>query len=157
MQLIAVPKSKHNQGGNTSMVIQLPESEARAMLERGKVARLGCIVNGDPYIVPINYFMKDGRAYSHSLPGLKVDALRLNPRACLQADEINSDFEWRSVIGFGEFEEITEPSMREQILGQLLLRFPRLTPVEAAIATDIDTPPIIVFAIKIERVTAVGE
>lgn len=139
------------------MVTQLSEAEAQAMLERATIARLGCVMNGAPYIVPINYFLRDGRAYSHSLPGAKIEALRRNPRACLQADEIEGALQWRSVIGFGVYEEITDPLSRERVLGELLLRFPKLTPVESAIANDIDTPPIIVFAIRIDRVTAVGE
>jgi uncharacterized protein len=145
------------ESGGDEMVNQFPETEARAMLERCDLARLGCIVDGEPYVVPINYYMKDGRAYSHSLPGLKIDAMRTNNRACLQVDEINSDFEWRSVIGFGRFEEITEPLLREKVLSELLMKFPKLTPVESALASDVDAPPIIVFAIAIDRVTGVRE
>lgn len=139
------------------MFRQLSEADARDMLQQGELARLGCIVNGEPYIVPINYFLEGDRAYSHSLAGLKIDALRKNPRACLQLDEIEGDFQWRSVMAFGVYEEIDERATRERILTQLLRRFPKLTPVESAIAMDGEAPEIVVFCIKIKRVTAVAE
>jgi len=47
-----------------------------------------CIAAGWPYVVPVNYFFDGKDIYIHSLPGKKLDALRANPRACLQVDEI---------------------------------------------------------------------
>jgi nitroimidazol reductase NimA-like FMN-containing flavoprotein (pyridoxamine 5'-phosphate oxidase superfamily) len=114
-------------------------------------------VNGEPYIVPINYNFEDEYLYSHSLPGTKINALRGNPRACVQVDEIESDLHWRSAIAFGKFEEITKQNERAEILAKLLRRFPMLTPVEAAICADGCSPEVIVFRIKIDRVTGVSE
>lgn len=139
------------------MFIRLSEEESRSVLSTARVARLGCIVDGGPYIVPINYYFEDGCAHIHSLPGLKISALREDPRACMQLDEIESDAHWRSVLAFGNYEEITSPSERKSILGKLLIRFPMLTPVESAIAEDAGPPSVIVFRIRIDRVTGVGE
>jgi nitroimidazol reductase NimA-like FMN-containing flavoprotein (pyridoxamine 5'-phosphate oxidase superfamily) len=139
------------------MFVKLSEEESRRMLSAAGVARLGCIVDGGPYIVPINYYFDGDCVHSHSLPGLKILALRENPRACLQLDEIESDASWRSVLAFGNYEEITILSERKNILGKLLNRFPMLTPVESAIAEDAAPPSVIVFRIRIDRVTGVGE
>ncbi len=109
------------------MITMLSESEARKLLRSARIARLGCIVNGEPYIVPINYNFEDDCLYSHSLHGLKIAGLRENPRACVQVDEIESDLCWRSVLAFGKFEEITKANEREEILAKLLRRFPMLT------------------------------
>jgi nitroimidazol reductase NimA-like FMN-containing flavoprotein (pyridoxamine 5'-phosphate oxidase superfamily) len=95
--------------------------------------------------------------YSHSLAGLKITGLRENPRVCVQTDEIESDLRWRSAIAFGWYEEITNPNERADVLNKLLRRFPMLTPVESAIAVDGSAPDVIVFRIKIERVTGVSE
>jgi nitroimidazol reductase NimA-like FMN-containing flavoprotein (pyridoxamine 5'-phosphate oxidase superfamily) len=108
-------------------------------------------------VVPINYLFEDMAIYSHSMPGRKIEALRTHPRACLQVDEIQDDFNWRSVIAFGNFEEIRVPSDRRSILGKLLGRFPLLTPVESAIAQDAGAPDSIVFRIVIDRITGVEE
>ena len=139
------------------MMTMLNEIEARKVLQSARVARLGCIVNGEPYVVPISCHLEDDCLYSHSLPGLKISGLRENPRACVQVDEIESDLRWRSAIAFGKFEEITKSNEREEILTRLLRQFPMLTPVESAIAVDTSTPPVIVFRIRIDRLTGVSE
>lgn len=139
------------------MMTILNNEEARKVLQSARIGRLGCIVNGEPYIVPIGYSFEDDSLYSHSLPGTKINALRENPRACVQVDEIESDLIWRSALAFGEFQEITKPHERSEILSKLLRRFPMLTPVEAVITDDGSSPGVIVFRIKIDRVTGVAE
>lgn len=139
------------------MITMLDTQEARKVFLSARVARLGCIVNGQPYIVPINYNFEDDCLYSHSLPGLKISGLRENPQACVQVDEIESELLWRSAIAFGKFEEITRQSERAEVLAKLLGRFPMLTPVESAMTTDGYSPQVIVFRIKIDRITGVSE
>ena len=139
------------------MITTLDSHEAQKVFQSARVARLGCIVNGEPYIVPINYNFENNCLYSHSLPGTKINGMRENPHACLQVDEIESDLRWRSAIAFGEFEEITKQSERAEVLSKLLRRFPMLTPVESAITTDGYSPEVIVFRIKIGRITGVSE
>jgi nitroimidazol reductase NimA-like FMN-containing flavoprotein (pyridoxamine 5'-phosphate oxidase superfamily) len=135
----------------------LSEEEGRALLSTRGIGRLGCVDNGEPYVVPISYVFDEGSVYSHSLPGRKIEALRAHRRACLQVDDIKSDFEWRSVIAFGNFEEIRAPSDRRSILGKLLARFPLLTPVESVMTTDTSEPNSIVFRIRIDLITGVAE
>lgn len=135
----------------------LVEEEARALLSASRIGRLGCIDNGEPYVVPINYVFEEGSIYSHSLPGRKIDAMRAHPRACLQVDQIADDFHWRSAIAYGDFEEIRVSSDRRSILGKLLARFPLLTPVESVMAQDAGAPDPVVFRIRIDRLTGVAE
>jgi len=139
------------------MMKMLSGDEARKLFQSARVVRLGCIVKGEPYVVPINCHLEDDYLYSHSLPGLKISGLRENPSACVQVDEIESDLRWRSAIAFGKFEEITKANERADILGKLLKRFPMLTPVESAIAIDGSVPEVIIFRIKIERLSGVSE
>lgn len=135
----------------------LQEDQSRALLSAGRIGRLGCVDNGEPYIVPINYVFEGETVYSHSLPGRKIEALRAHPRACLQVDEIENDFNWRSVIAYGNFEEIRVPSDRRTILSKLLARFPMLTPVESVMAQDATAPDSVVFRIIVDRITGVEE
>ena len=139
------------------MMKMLTDDEARKLFQTARVVRLGCIANGEPYVVPINCHFEDDCLYSHSLPGLKISGLRENPRACVQVDEIESDLNWRSAIAFGKFEEITKPNERADVLRKLLRRFPMLTPVESAIALDGAASEVIVFRIRIERLTGASE
>ena len=135
----------------------LSEEEALALISAGKIGRLGCVDNGEPYVVPINYVVEERSIYSHSLPGRKIDAMRAHPRSCLQVDQINDDFHWRSAIAFGDFEEIIRPNYRRAIISKLLSRFPQLTPVESMIAHDAAAPDSVVFRIIVDRVTGVEE
>ena len=70
------------------MIKHLSNEEARALLGECRIGRLGCVDDGGPYVVPVNYVFHDDSIYVHSLPGRKIKALRENPRACLQVDEI---------------------------------------------------------------------
>jgi nitroimidazol reductase NimA-like FMN-containing flavoprotein (pyridoxamine 5'-phosphate oxidase superfamily) len=139
------------------MMTMLNDIAVRKVFQSARVARLGCVVNGEPYVVPINCHLEDDCLYSHSLPGLKISGLRENPRACVQVDEIESDLHWRSAIAFGKYEEITKSNEREEILTTLLRKFPMLTPVESALAVDASAPQVIVFRIRIDRLTGVSE
>jgi uncharacterized protein len=141
----------------SEMMKMLNKDEAYKLFKSARVARLGCIVNGGPYVVPINYVFEGDHLYSHSLPGLKISALRENPRACVQVDEVESELHWRSAIAFGTYEEIKKSNEREAILSDLLGKFPLLTPVESAIAADGTTQQVIVYRINIERLTGVSE
>ena len=136
----------------------LSEAEATEVIKTGKVGRLGCVDKGEPYVVPINYLLDDdGSIYSHSLPGRKIDAMKVHPRACLQVDHIDDDFHWRSAIAFGNFEEMDRPGERRAILGKILARFPKLTPVESRIVQDAAAPDSIVFRIVVDRISGVEE
>ena len=139
------------------MMKTLKNEEARRLLQTARVARLGCVVNGEPYVVPLNCHLEGDYLYSHSLPGRKITGLRENPKACVQVDEIESDLRWRSVIAFGRYEEITRSSERAEVLNKLLHKFSMLTPVESTIAMDGAAVEVIVFRIKIERLTGVSE
>jgi nitroimidazol reductase NimA-like FMN-containing flavoprotein (pyridoxamine 5'-phosphate oxidase superfamily) len=140
------------------MFQKLKPEEAADLLQTGGLGRLGCVYENGPYVVPINYYFEQGYAYSHSLPGLKITALRKNPKACLQVDRVESDLSWQSVLAFGEFEEVVNPSVKKEVLHKLLTRFPRLTPVESILANDAGPlPQVIVFRIRVDRITGIAE
>jgi nitroimidazol reductase NimA-like FMN-containing flavoprotein (pyridoxamine 5'-phosphate oxidase superfamily) len=139
------------------MISRLSQEECYELLRGGRVARLGCIADGEPYVVPINYAFEGDSAYVHSLPGRKVLALRDNPRACLQVDDIRDEFAWRSVLAFGRYEELTGAADRARATNLLLALFPKLTPVESLIADDAAAPKPVIFRIHVERVTGLQE
>lgn len=135
----------------------LQEDEARALLSACGMGHLGCVDGGEPYVVPINYLLDEGSIYSHSLPGRKIDAMRANSRVCLQVNQIDDDFHWRSAIAFGNFQEVGGSKDRSLVLNKLLARFPKLTPVESIIVQDAATPDSVVFRIVVDRITGVVE
>ena len=136
------------------MIKPLNNEEARALLGECRIGRLGCVAGGYPYVVPVNYILHDDRIYVHSLLGQKIKALRENHRVCLQVDQIENDYHWRSAIAFGQYREVTEPAERDRVIAELLKRFPYLTPVESVPVHD-GGSSVVVFCIHVERVTGV--
>lgn len=138
------------------MTTALNQSESWAVIKAGRIGRLGCIDHEQPYVVPINYLVADGRIYSHSRPGRKIDALRRHGRACLQVDQIQNDFHWQSAIAFGTYEEVDDDLKRTEVLRQLVDRFPKLTPVESDLAQECKWE-VIVFCLRVDQVTGMAE
>lgn len=139
------------------MIRQLSQEQSHELLRKERIGRLGCVVEGGPYVVPVNYVFDGECAYIHSLPGQKIEAMRVAPRVCLQVDEIEDELNWKSVMALGTYEEITSPRERADALNHLLARFSRLTPVESFMAGDAGTPAPIVFRIRVNRLTGICE
>lgn len=136
------------------MIEALGQEDARALLEAHHYGRLGCVNKDEPYVLPINYMYEDGDLYMHALPGLKIQAMQENPKICLQVDEVKDDYNWRSVIAFGEYEEINVPEEREQIMNAIFQRIPQLTPVESRMTQGQEA---VVFRLRINRITGASE
>ena len=134
---------------------RLKDADSLAILRDGSLGRLGCIAAGWPYVVPVNYYFDGKDIYSHSLSGKKIAALRANPRACLQVDEIKDAYNWRSVIVYGTFEEVTDEETREKVLTKLHSRLPHMTPVESKLVEGLKET--IVFRVRVDEITGVGE
>src|SRR5215207_10823900 len=139
------------------MISRLTAEQSYALLRGGRVAHLGVVECGEPYVVPVNYVFDGEYVYLHSLPGRKVDAMRSDPRVCVEVDEVRDDFCWKSVVAFGRAEEIRGTSDRAQALSLLLSLFPHLTPVESFMAGDAGAPAPLAFRIRLERVTGLSE
>ncbi|MEK6288464.1 MAG: pyridoxamine 5'-phosphate oxidase family protein [Acidobacteriota bacterium] len=138
------------------MITALSREGARALLTESRVGRLGVVYEGGPYVVPVNYVFDGENIYVHSLPGRKLEALRANPRACLQVDEVTDSYHWRSAIAFGAYEEVTDPNERDRAVRALQARFPNLTPVESVPVHD-GQSSVVIFRIRIREISGVGE
>lgn len=139
------------------MIKDLSQDKARGMLREGCIARLACVSEGEPYVVPVSYVFDGESVLVHSLPGRKITAMRANPRVCLQIDKIEDELNWTSVLAFGNYEEITNMQERSRAMSSLLTKFPQLTPVESVMANDAGTPAPVVFRIRIDRITGLRE
>jgi nitroimidazol reductase NimA-like FMN-containing flavoprotein (pyridoxamine 5'-phosphate oxidase superfamily) len=131
----------------------LTNEESTELLRKKTVGRLGCVLeSGEPYVMPINYIFEDGVIACYSVEGLKLMAMRANGRACVQVDEIEDTFQWKSVIAFGDYEEVRDSVVQKHILDTFQTRFSSLTP---AVATrhERTTGDVVVFRINVKRLT----
>jgi len=91
------------------MVInEMSEQECRAFLARASVARLGCALNNQPYVVPVYFAYEQDYIYAFSTFGQKIEWMRTNPNVCIEVDEIPNQPQWRSVIATGQYQELPD-------------------------------------------------
>ena len=69
---------------------------------------MACAKDGQPYVVPITFSFFGNYLYSFSMPGQKVDWMRINPKVCIQIDEFGEGRAWKSVVINGVFEELPD-------------------------------------------------
>jgi hypothetical protein len=59
------------------------EEEMESLLREEEIGYLGMSLDGQPYVVPLNYHYSDGKIYFHcALEGKKFDFMKGNPRVC---------------------------------------------------------------------------
>jgi nitroimidazol reductase NimA-like FMN-containing flavoprotein (pyridoxamine 5'-phosphate oxidase superfamily) len=93
------------------MLIQrMGTDECAQLLGRVSLGRIGTTRDGQPYVVPVYFAYEPEHIYSFATAGRKIEWMRLNPRVCLQADEILSENKWTSVVVDGRYEEIPDDS-----------------------------------------------
>jgi uncharacterized protein len=72
-----------------------------------RFGRIACTNLSQPYVTPFHFAYHDPWIYSFGTVGRKIEWLRANPLACVEADDIKDSQNWISVIVFGRFEELT--------------------------------------------------
>ena len=89
------------------MLGKLEPDQIEEMLAGEVLGRLGCHADGRTYVVPITYVYESGEIVGHSTEGLKLQLMRKNPHVCFEVDRMDDLSNWRSVIAWGRFEELT--------------------------------------------------
>jgi nitroimidazol reductase NimA-like FMN-containing flavoprotein (pyridoxamine 5'-phosphate oxidase superfamily) len=82
--------------------------ECHAALRKANVGRLGCALNNQPYVVPINFAFDGSYVYGFTTLGQKIEWLRSNPLVSFEVDEITGHYNWMSIILFGRYEELPD-------------------------------------------------
>jgi nitroimidazol reductase NimA-like FMN-containing flavoprotein (pyridoxamine 5'-phosphate oxidase superfamily) len=76
------------------------------LLKRARVARLGYVHEGQPYILPMLFAYSVDDLYSFSTEGQKIAWMRANPRVCVEVDDLVTTQQWETVIVLGRYEEL---------------------------------------------------
>ena len=93
---------------------ELNEAECHEILSRVPVARLGCSLNDQPYVIPVGIAYEADSVYVFSTFGQKIKWMRANPKVCVQVDEVRGQSDWASVIANGEYQELPEPQFEDE-------------------------------------------
>jgi len=107
------------------MMGELTTAEIDLVLRAEVLGRIGCIVDGWPHVVPINYAYENRTVYGNSSEGVKLRAMRNDPRVCFEVEQIRGMANWRTVIIRGRFEELVHDE-RERAIDIISMRLARI-------------------------------
>ena len=136
-------------------------SDAKELLTRAPVGRLGLSLNDHPYVVPLNYVFYDEKIYFHcSKEGQKLDYLNRNHRICFEIDEFSGirkgdkpcsyETKYRSVIVYGNAKLVLEPEVKMKVLKKLVEKY------AGDVITSFDENPVMrtqIVEITVEKIT----
>jgi hypothetical protein len=125
----------------------LEADKIEALLHQQYIGRLGCHSEDITYVVPITYAYDGDYIYGHAYHGMKIDMMKKNPHVCLQVDDIDSMFNWVSVIAWGEFEILDTDAGRLHAQTVILGRSIPFAP------PDMMSPEVIAYRIRITKKT----
>jgi uncharacterized protein len=101
---------------------KLNDNEIEELISQQIVGRIGCHADGITYVVPVSYVYDGGCVYAHTFEGLKMQLMRKNPRLCFQVDNTKNLANWKSVISWGNFEELKGEKERMEAFKKLNVR-----------------------------------
>lgn len=107
---------------------EMAAEEMHALLRRMGYGHLGCARDERPYVVPIHYAYDEPDIYIFTTEGMKTEFIAANKEVCLQVEEVNDAFHWRSVIANGRAEKLLAPEETEHAMQFITERNPTLTP-----------------------------
>jgi uncharacterized protein len=144
------------------MVGTLTESQMIDVLQNNIIGRIGCHDGEHTYVVPVSYLFDGKNIIAHSQEGLKIHMMRRNPDVCFEVDEMKSFTNWRSVILWGQYEEIKDEKEKTEAMDAFVHRMLRLkvmetvhTPETSQVRFNPRTGKLrtIVYRIVIEKMT----
>jgi len=143
------------------MIGKLEAHEIEHVLCRQIFGRIGCHANNITYVVPISYAYDGTYVYGHTYEGMKIEMMRENSEVCFEVDIMENMANWKSVIAWGKFEELTDAEERKKGVQILLDRsLPIITSTTVQITPHWPFPPSdlnkvkgIVYRIKLNHKT----
>ncbi len=96
------------------MLGTLSKTQIDQVLDSQVVGRIGCYADGKVLVVPVTYAFDGAYIYAHSKEGMKIKMMRKNPKVCFEVDVMDNMANWRSVILWGEYEELKTSGSQEK-------------------------------------------
>jgi nitroimidazol reductase NimA-like FMN-containing flavoprotein (pyridoxamine 5'-phosphate oxidase superfamily) len=105
----------------------LTELEAREFLSEAKVAHIGVVSNGVPYVSPMSYVLDGNRILFRTKPGRRFEALIANPTVSIEVSRFDdASGDWMSVIVEGQAVERTDTETTTRAVELLLEKYEKV-------------------------------
>jgi uncharacterized protein len=119
------------------MIGRLTHEQIEEVLRENVVGRIGCSEGKKIYVVPVNYIYDGKHIIAHSVMGMKIEMMRKNPQVCFEVDEMKNFTNWKSVIVWGEYQELHDERDRYYAMKLFVDRTIRMKISETAIPPEI--------------------
>jgi len=137
---------------------ELSAEQCLELLKRSTLGHLGCVLDRQPYVVPIHFSLDAERncLYGFSSVGQKIAWMRENPHVCVEVPEITDRNHWTTVLIFGRYEEIDDTpehaDARQRMLDLLQERREWWLPATAKLGSQ-ERAAVLIYQIHIDRMT----
>lgn len=133
------------------------------LLSKAVYGRLAtCGDNGQPYITPINFVIRDDKIYFHTgFQGRKLDNLSRNPQVCLEISEPgkiyatpharNFTMRFWSILVFGKASVVEDNNLKLSVMNLLMEKYARDYQYEPLSLDDMDI--VNVLEITMDEIT----
>ncbi len=119
------------------MIGRLTHEQIEEVLKENVLGRIGCSDGKKIYVVPVNYIYDGKYIIAHSVMGMKIEMMRKNPQICFEVDEMKNSTNWKSVIAWGEYQELHDERDRYYAMKLFVDRMIRMKISETAIPPEI--------------------
>lgn len=120
------------------MIGRLTNEQIEEVLKENVLGRIGCNDGKRNYVVPVNYAYDGKSIIAHSVMGMKIKIMRKNTSVCFEVDEMKSFTKWKSVIVWGEYQELTDQRDRFVAMRLFVDRMMHIKISKTAIAPELD-------------------
>ena len=137
---------------------ELSTEQCLELLKRSTLGHLGCVLEHQPYVVPIHFSFDDERncLYGFSAVGQKIAWMRENPRVCVEVPDIADKNRWSTVVIFGHYEEIQDSpeyaGARKRVWDLFQERREWWLPATAKLGSR-ESPAVLIYQIHIDRIS----
>lgn len=136
------------------MLGELTQEEIHEVLAGNMNGRIGYTDGDKVYIMPVNYAFNGDHLILHSREGGKVEKLREHPHVCFEVDEIHDQTNWRTVLAWGDYEEVTDEKEKYYAMKFLVSRLLHLKVSETtALEAGEQEPKPVIYRIRIKEST----
>ena len=118
------------------MLGSLSKTQIDHVLDSQVIGRIGCHADGKTFVVPVTYAYDGDYIYAHSKEGVKIKMMRKNPKVCFEVDIMDNMANWRSVILWGEYEELKDAASHEKGMKILIDRLKPLVASETVYSDE---------------------
>jgi len=119
------------------MIGILSVEASKEILQSNILGRIGCYDGSRIYVVPVNYVFDGKYIIAHSVPGMKIQIMRKNPQVCFEVDQMKSMTHWKSVIVWGEYQELNDERERYAAMKLFVERTMHMKISETAIPPEL--------------------